>query len=87
MKISFLLSLLIINYSLSAPQVPSDYTVAPWQGFKQGAITYSFDDGCGGQLSAAIPALNKYGLHATFNLVTQWVSNWGAWKQAAGNGH
>ena len=70
MKICFILSLLIINYSLSARQIPADYQVAPWQGFKQGAITYSFDDGCGGQLSAAIPALNQNGLHATFNLVT-----------------
>ena len=53
----------------------------------KGAITYSFDDGCSGQLQSAIPSLNKYGLKATFNLVTNWVNNWGGWKQAAQSGH
>lgn len=87
MKVSFLLSLLIINYSLSTPQIPGDYEIAPWHEWKQGAITYSFDDGCQGQINSAIPSLNKYGLKATFNLVTNWVSNWGSWREAANNGH
>ena len=83
------LVLLLINASLynSARNIPADYEVAPWHGFKQGAITYSFDDGCAGQLTSALPSLNKYGLKASFNLVTQWVSNWGSWKQAAQSGH
>ena len=81
------LLLAIVCSFVAAFQAPPDYEVAPWLNWKQGVVTYSFDDGCSGQLSAAIPALNKYGLHATFNLVTNWVSNWGGWKQAAQNGH
>ena len=85
---SYLLILFIINYSLfNFATIPADYEVAPWHAWKQGAITYSFDDGCAGQLQSAIPSLNKYGLKATFNLVTQWVSNWSGWKQAAQSGH
>ena len=86
MKFSLFLCLILINQSLLA-MVPADYEVAPWQGYKQGAITYSFDDGCGGQLTSGIPSLDKYGFKATFNLVTGWNPNWSAFKQAAQNGH
>ena len=84
---TYLLLFFLINISLSARNIPSDWEVAPFRSWKQGAITYSFDDGCSGQLSGALPALNKYGLKATFNLVTNWVSNWNSWRQAAQNGH
>lgn len=87
MKFSLILSIILFNLSLNMPQIPADYEIAPWHGWKQGAITYSFDDGCSGQLQSAIPSLNKYGLKATFNLVTNWVNNWGSWKQAAQSGH
>ena len=87
MKSYLILSIILFNLSLNMPQIPADYEIAPWHGWKQGAITYSFDDGCGGQLQSAIPSLNKYGLKATFNLVTNWVNNWGSWKQAAQSGH
>ena len=72
---------------IMAAQVPPDWEVAPWLHWKLGVVTYSFDDGCGGQLTGAIPALNRYGLKGTFNLVTNWVSNWNSWRQAAQNGH
>ena len=67
------LILLFINISLynSAARIPADYEVAPWHAWKQGAITYSFDDGCSGQLNYALHALNKHGFKATFNLVTE----------------
>ena len=81
------LTIILLNYTLNFPQIPSEYEIAPWHAWKQGAITYSFDDGCQGQLTSAIPSLNKYGLKATFNLVTNWVSNWNGFKQAAQNGH
>ena len=87
MKSYLILTIILFNLSLNMPQIPADYEIAPWHGWKQGAITYSFDDGCSGQLQSAIPSLNKYGLKATFNLVTNWVNNWGGWKQAAQSGH
>lgn len=87
MRYCLFLILILFNFSLNYPQIPADYEIAPWHAWKQGAITYSFDDGCQGQLTSAIPSLNKYGLKATFNLVTNWVSNWNGFKQAAQNGH
>ena len=84
----YILILFLINYSLfNSASIPRDYEIAPWHAWKQGAITYSFDDGCSGQLASAIPLLNKYGLKGTFNLVTQWVYDWSGWRQAAQNGH
>ena len=71
---TFILLILFINYAfINLARIPADYEIAPWHAWKQGAITYSFDDGCPGQLSSAIPTLNKYGLKATFNVVTNWV--------------
>ena len=82
------LILFLINYSsYNSAKVPEDYEVAPWYGYKQGAITYSFDDGCSGQLTSAIPSLDKHGFKASFNLVIDWVADWSAWKEAASKGH
>ena len=87
MKFYLILCLILINQSLSARNIPADYEVAPWQGGKPGAITYSFDDGCSGQLTSGIPTLDKYGFKGTFNLVTGWNPNWGTFKSAAQKGH
>ena len=87
MQYHLILSFLFLGTILSFPQIPQDYEIAPWHGWKQGAITYSFDDGCQGQITSAIPSLNKYGLKATFNLVTSWTSDWNSFRQAAQNGH
>lgn len=87
MKYLFVALFLLINYSLSFRNIPADYEVAPWRWWKKGAITYSFDDGCRGQITNAIPSLNKYGLKGTFNVITNWVSDWNPFKQAAQNGH
>ena len=69
MKYIFI-ALLLINYVLRGRHIPSDYEVAPLHWWKRGATTFSFDYGCKGQLSDAIPFLNKYGLKGTFNLTT-----------------
>ena len=83
----FLILFFINCSSYNSAKVPDEYEIAPWHGWKQGAITYSFDDGCLGQLTSAIPSLDKYEFKATFNLVTQWVTDWSGWKQAAQEGH
>lgn len=87
MKSLMILSFILLKFALNNPQIPAGYEIAPWYGWKQGAITYSFDDGCQGQITTAIPTLNKYGLKATFNLVTSWTSDWNSFRQAAQNGH
>lgn len=71
----------------AAKVVPAGYDVAKWYGFKNGAITYTFDDGTKNQVPIALPLLNKYGFKATFFLVTGWSPDWNGFKQAAQSGH
>ena len=68
-------------------QIPEGYEVATWHNFSQAAITYSFDDGTPNQIPVAVPLLNKYGFHGTFNLITSWVKDWGEWRKVAEMGH
>lgn len=84
-KLSFFCLVLFISFV--ATQLPSGYEVAKWRGFKGGCVTYSFDDNTANQATTVLPLLDKHGLKATFNLVTGWNPNWGAFKQAAQNGH
>ena len=78
---------LTISLEESQQDIPTEYEVAPWHGFKQAAITYSFDDGSRNQLLKAVPILDKYNLKATFNLITQSSNDWEGFKAAAENGH
>ena len=48
MRYYLFLIIILFNFSLNHPQIPADYEIAPWHAWKQGAITYSFDDGCKG---------------------------------------
>ncbi len=87
MKKSILIIASILTTMSINAQVPVDYEIATWQGFKKAAITYSFDDGTPNQLPIAVPILDKYGYKGTFNLITSWVTEWNGWKTAADNGH
>lgn len=87
MKKLFLSFVAMTLLSTINAQVPNTYKVATWHDFKESAITYSFDDGTKNQIPVAIPILEKYGYKATFNLVTNWVSNWSEWKSVAEKGH
>ena len=85
--ILFLLNSINSMYDLF-PQVPKEYTIAPWYNFKSGAITYSFDDGSPNQLKVGVPLLDKYGLKGSFNLIVKgWGPDWEGYKKAAENGH
>jgi len=68
-------------------QIPEEYEVAQWKDFKQAAITYSFDDGLSTHVPVAAPMLEKYGYRGTFNLVTNWVTDWNGWKTISDAGH
>ena len=68
-------------------QVPEGYDIANWKNFSTSAVTYSFDDGTANQIPVAIPLLDKYNFKGSFNLVTDWVKDWSAWKKVADNGH
>ena len=49
--------------------------VATFQGDRAGAISYTFDDGLRKQYLLAAPILNELGLHATFFIVPNCVTN------------
>lgn len=70
-------------------QVPPEYQVAPWHGFSQCAITYSFDDLTGNQLPVAIPMFDRYNVKATLNIVTDWVKpdEWAKLSEVGKRGH
>jgi len=89
MKKTILTGTLAAVVMTASAQVPAEYEVAPWYGFKDCAITYSFDDLCANQLPIAIPILDRYNVKASLNIVTDWVKpeQWAKVKEAAMNGH
>ena len=86
-KLSLIMAIPLIMANTVNAQIPEGYEVATWHNFSQAAITYSFDDGTPNQIPVAVPLLNKYGFHGTFNLITSWVKDWGEWRKVAEMGH
>ena len=63
------------------------YQVATWQGFRQAAISYTFDDNCPNQLPVAIPLFNEFGFRTTMFVPSDWIKDWSALQTAADQGH
>ena len=84
-----ILAAAIMTATAAVAQIPSEYTVAPWHGFSQSAVTYSLDDLTSKQLPVAVPLFDKYGVKASLNVVTSWVKpdEWPQLKAAFKNGH
>jgi peptidoglycan/xylan/chitin deacetylase (PgdA/CDA1 family) len=82
-----LITILLLAARPAFSQLSSPYEVAPWPGFRSCAISYTFDDGCSGQFSKAIPIFDEFGYKLTLFTVTNWVGNWNNLKNAAINGH
>ncbi|PAP75027.1 polysaccharide deacetylase family protein [Rubrivirga marina] len=73
---------------LAAQTVDDGYEIGTWQGFRDGAVTISFDDNTANQLPVALPILDAVGLKATFFVTTNWVGGqWPGFAAAAANGH
>jgi peptidoglycan-N-acetylglucosamine deacetylase len=81
--------LVIILYAgiCNSQTIDSLYEVGTWQGFKQGAVSFTFDDNCPNQLSIVMPMFDQYGFKMTFFTVINWGPNWTALQAAALNGH
>ncbi len=79
--------LLSISGIICAQTIDEPCEVATWQGFRNAAISYTFDDGCSNQFSKAIPMFNEFGFCGTFFTVTNWSPNWTALQNAAAQGH
>jgi len=86
-RIIFLLFFLISTGLLKSQTVDSLYKVGIWQGFRQGAVSFTFDDNCANQLSVVMPMFDQYGFKMTFYTVINWGPNWTALQAAALNGH
>ena len=84
-----LLAAAIMTAATVAAQIPSEYSIAPWHGFSQSAVTYSLDDLTSNQLPIAVPLFDKYGVKVSLNVVTTWVkpNEWSLLKAVGKNGH
>lgn len=87
------LSLLMVSTGDSFSQnVASPYQVGTWQGFRSGAVSYTFDDNCPNQLAIAVPMFDQFGFKLTLFTVTAtsnwgWYANWNGLRNAAAEGH
>ena len=85
-RISFIA--LIMFYCVGNSQtIDSLYEVATWPGFRQGAVSFTFDDNCANQLSIVKPMFDRFDFKMTFFTVINWGPNWSALQAAALNGH
>lgn len=66
-------------------EIQQSFSVTKWYEDKPGAISLSFDDGTMSQYSYGVPVLDKYGLKATFALVTDWTKDNPASSAEKGN--
>ena len=61
--------------------------IGTWAGFRTGAVSFTFDDAAPSHVTSVGPMFDKYGYKATFNVVTNWVSDWSGFQSLATNGH
>ncbi len=85
-KISILMVILAFNTLCSkcfSQTISSPYEIATWQGFRDAAVSYTFDDNCPNQLAVAIPLFNSYGFRVTMFIPSGWVKDWTGLQSAA----
>jgi peptidoglycan/xylan/chitin deacetylase (PgdA/CDA1 family) len=64
-----------VKDTIEEKEVKQEFTIAKWYNNKEGALTLSFDDGTKTQYEYAVPVMEKYGITATFALVTEWTKD------------
>jgi len=86
-----ILFLLMINQAGISQTVDSLYEVGIWHGFRNAAVTFTFDDGSPNQFSKAVPLFDEFDLPLTLFIVTGsnwgWRANWSTLRTAASAGH
>ncbi len=84
-------SLLFLSVECISQTVNDTYEIAPWQGFRSAAISYTFDDNCPNQLGIAVPMFDQFGYKLTLFTVTSptwgWKADWSGLQKAASEGH
>jgi len=72
----------------SAGSIAAPYQVGTWQGFRPGALSFTFDDSCANQFTIAIPMFNQKGLKMTlFSCTGVMFAGWPKLQSAAAQGH
>lgn len=66
-------------------EVIQNFEISKWYNNKDGALTLSFDDGTITQYEYAVPVMEKYGIKATFALVTEWTKDFPSSSAEKGN--
>ncbi len=61
--------------------------IAMWEGWRQAAASFTFDDGAPSDYEYIAPTFEDYGYRATFYVVTGWNPNWDKFQELANNGH
>ena len=84
--------ILVLAFNILCPKSFSQtnsgsYEVATWQGFRDAAVSYTFDDNCPNQLAVAIPMMNSYGFKATMFVPSSWIKDWTGLQSAADRGN
>ena len=79
----------LIGGAASAQSVPEGYEIGRWKNFSASAVSHTFDDNIGLQLSVVVPIFNEFDFNLTLYTMTDaWEpANWAALKAAAAEGH
>ncbi|MBO7458615.1 MAG: polysaccharide deacetylase family protein [Paludibacteraceae bacterium] len=61
--------------------------IGTWSGFRESAVSFTFDDGAPSHFTHAAPLFEQYGYRASFYPVVNWHPDWEAFKALADKGH
>jgi hypothetical protein len=83
------LALVALSVPCRAATVDAPYTVGTWRGFTTAAVSFTFDDGCSGQFTSALPMFDAKKFKLTLFTVTTggMFPGWQKLKDAAADGH
>jgi oligosaccharide reducing-end xylanase len=83
----FILTFVLLSSTVYSQNVVPPYAVGTWQGFRDAAVCFTFDDGYQSQIKIAVPMFDKYGFKMTMFIIIYWSPTWAALQKAASNGH
>ena len=86
-KTLYITTFLLVNSIAYSQNVASPYEVGRWQGFRDAAVCFTFDDGCPNQFNVALPIFNKYDFKVTLFTIVESPPPWNILKKAASSGH
>jgi len=84
---------MMLAFPVFAQAWEPDLKICNWQDNAEGAISFTFDDGCPNQYSVLVPLMNRYDLKGTFFTITSWADRattalgWDQLKEMAQQGH